>query len=100
VVVLSALNPPPAHFVFMETRGIDGDELKTALYRGAVYQAVMRSSARNPNDTNPKRFIVMDRVTAEWLASGRWEVEIACRRHPCRVQLQPWYDPRNERIRS
>jgi glycine cleavage system aminomethyltransferase T len=39
-------------------------------------------------------------VTAEWLASGRWEVEVACRRHPCRVQLQPWYDPRNERIRS
>jgi glycine cleavage system aminomethyltransferase T len=41
-----------------------------------------------------------DGVAAEWLASGRWEVEVACRRHPCRVQLQPWYDPRNERIRS
>ena len=39
-------------------------------------------------------------VAADWLASGRWEVEVACRRHPCRVQLQPWYDPRNERIRS
>jgi len=39
-------------------------------------------------------------VTAEWLASGRWEVEVACRRHACRVQTQPWYDPRNERIRS
>jgi 4-methylaminobutanoate oxidase (formaldehyde-forming) len=41
-----------------------------------------------------------DGVVAEWLASGHWEVEVACRRHPCRVQLQPWYDPRNERIRS
>jgi 4-methylaminobutanoate oxidase (formaldehyde-forming) len=41
-----------------------------------------------------------DGVAAEWLASGRWEVEVACRRHSCRVQLQPWYDPRNERIRS
>jgi glycine cleavage system aminomethyltransferase T len=41
-----------------------------------------------------------DGVSAEWLAGGRWEVEVACRRHPCRVQLQPWYDPRNERIRS
>jgi 4-methylaminobutanoate oxidase (formaldehyde-forming) len=39
-------------------------------------------------------------VTAEWLASGRWEVEVAGARHPCRVQLQAWYDPRNERIRS
>ncbi len=41
-----------------------------------------------------------DGVSAEWLAGGHWEVEVACRRHPCRVQLQPWYDPRNERIRS
>jgi 4-methylaminobutanoate oxidase (formaldehyde-forming) len=41
-----------------------------------------------------------DGVAAEWLSSGRWEVEVACRRHSCRVQLQPWYDPRNERIRS
>ncbi|MGB7904486.1 MAG: FAD-dependent oxidoreductase [Steroidobacteraceae bacterium] len=41
-----------------------------------------------------------DGVAAEWLASGQWEVEVACRRHSCRVQLQPWYDPRNERIRS
>jgi len=39
-------------------------------------------------------------VSAEWLAAGQWEVEVACRRHACRVQLQPWYDPRNERIRS
>jgi len=39
-------------------------------------------------------------VTPEWLATGQWEVEVACRRHTCRVQLQPWYDPRNERIRS
>ncbi|MGL6224856.1 MAG: aminomethyltransferase family protein, partial [Steroidobacteraceae bacterium] len=39
-------------------------------------------------------------VTPEWLASGQWEVEVACRRHACRVQLQSWYDPRNERIRS
>ena len=41
-----------------------------------------------------------DGVTADWLAAGQWEVEVACRRYPCRVQLQPWYDPRNERIRS
>jgi glycine cleavage system aminomethyltransferase T/glycine/D-amino acid oxidase-like deaminating enzyme len=39
-------------------------------------------------------------VTPEWLARGRWEVEVANRRHPCRVQLRPWYDPANERIRS
>jgi len=39
-------------------------------------------------------------VTPEWLASGRWEVEVACRPFAARVQLQPWYDPGNQRIRS
>jgi glycine cleavage system aminomethyltransferase T/glycine/D-amino acid oxidase-like deaminating enzyme len=39
-------------------------------------------------------------VTSDWLATGLWEVEVACRRWPARVQLQPWYDPKNERIKS
>ena len=41
-----------------------------------------------------------DGVTAEWLASGRWEVEVACERYPAKVQLQPWYDPQNLRIKA
>jgi 4-methylaminobutanoate oxidase (formaldehyde-forming) len=41
-----------------------------------------------------------DGVTKEWLASGRWEVEVACRRYAARVHLEPWYDPKNERIKS
>jgi len=68
VVVLSALNPPPTHFAFMDTLGVSGDALKTAHYRSAVYQAVMRTSIRNPNDPTPKTVIVMDRPTAQWLA--------------------------------
>ena len=39
-------------------------------------------------------------VTADWLASGTWSVEVACKAHAARVQLQPWYDPGNQRIRS
>lgn len=39
-------------------------------------------------------------VTKEWLASGEWTIEVAGRRWPARVQLQPWYDPKNERIKS
>ncbi|WP_460452592.1 hypothetical protein [Alsobacter sp. SYSU BS001988] len=69
VVVLSALNPPPAHFGFMEAHGIDGDQVRTAHYRTAVYQAVMRCSIRNPLDTTPKRIVVMDHDTADWLAA-------------------------------
>jgi hypothetical protein len=68
VVVLSALNPPPTHFAFMDSLGVSGDALKTAHYRSAVYQAVMRTSIRNPHDVTPKTVIVMDRPTAHWLA--------------------------------
>ncbi len=31
-------------------------------------------------------------VDAAWLADGRWEVEIACERFPCRVSLKPPVD--------
>ncbi|BCM86483.1 hypothetical protein [Methylobacterium indicum] len=69
VVVLSALNPPPAHFHFLESYGISGEEVRTAHYRTAVYQAVMRCSIRNPADATPKRVVVMDRDTAGWMAN-------------------------------
>ncbi len=39
-------------------------------------------------------------VTADWLASGRWEVEVACERYPAEVQFQAWYDPKNARIKA
>ena len=59
VVVLSALNPSPAHFHFLESYGINGEEVRTAHYRTAVYQAVMRCSIRNPADATPKRVVVV-----------------------------------------
>lgn len=42
----------------------------------------------------------MGGVTDEWLSSGRWEVEIAWKRHPVRAQLRPWYDPAGARIKG
>lgn len=39
-------------------------------------------------------------VTADWLESGTWEVEIAWTRHPARLQFGPWYDPKGERLRG
>jgi hypothetical protein len=68
-VVLSALNPPPAHFAFLDALGFDSREVKRAGYWQAVYQAAMRTSLRNPDDTNAKTVIVMDHVTAAWMAS-------------------------------
>ncbi len=68
-VVLSALNPPPAHYAFLDALGFNSREVKRAGYWQAVYQAVMRISPRNPDDMNPKKVIVMDRATAEWMAT-------------------------------
>lgn len=69
VAVLSALNPPPAHFSFLGTRGVDGEEVRNAHYRNAVYQAAMRSSLRNPDDQSAKTVVVADRDTADYLAN-------------------------------
>jgi hypothetical protein len=67
-VIYSALNPPSPHFAFLADQGVDAEEVRTALYRQAVYQAAMRSSLRKPDDLTAKRVIVMDRATADWLA--------------------------------
>jgi 4-methylaminobutanoate oxidase (formaldehyde-forming) len=39
-------------------------------------------------------------VSREWIASGRWEVELAWQRYPAKVQLESFYDPKGERIRA
>jgi hypothetical protein len=67
-VILSALNPPPAHFCFLDALGFNSHEVKRAGYWQAAYQAAMRISLRNPEDTSPKTVIVMDRATAEWMS--------------------------------
>ena len=38
-------------------------------------------------------------VTPDWLASGRWEVDIAGTRHAAEVSLRPMYDPTSARVR-
>jgi 4-methylaminobutanoate oxidase (formaldehyde-forming) len=38
-------------------------------------------------------------VTADWLSSGRWEVDIAGRRYDAEVSLRPMYDPTSARVR-
>ena len=39
-------------------------------------------------------------VSAGWLASGNWEVEIAWKRYPVAAQFGPWYDPKGERLKG
>lgn len=68
-VVLSALNPQPQHVKFIrEMAQVDGEELRVALSREATYQAVLRTSLRNPASQTPKQVVVPDAGTAHWLA--------------------------------
>lgn len=68
VAVISALNPKPAHFGFLQSFGLDSGDVRRAGYWQQVYQACCRTSLRNPLDTNPKTVIVMDLDSANWLA--------------------------------
>jgi hypothetical protein len=69
-VILSALNPTPAHFEFLsEVAGINPDEVKDGGYRQAVYQACGRISLRDLKSTQRKKVVVMDKATADWLAA-------------------------------
>jgi glycine cleavage system T protein len=38
-------------------------------------------------------------VSAEWVASGQYEIEVAAERVPARVSLRPFYDPASERVK-
>ena len=38
-------------------------------------------------------------VITDWIETGRFEVEVALKRHPARVQFKPFYDPAGDRIR-
>jgi 4-methylaminobutanoate oxidase (formaldehyde-forming) len=39
-------------------------------------------------------------VTADWLAAGAWEVDVAGARHAADVALRPMYDPTSARVRA
>jgi glycine cleavage system aminomethyltransferase T/glycine/D-amino acid oxidase-like deaminating enzyme len=41
-----------------------------------------------------------DGVSKDWIDAGKWEVEIAWKRYPAKVQLQSFYDPKGERIKA
>jgi 4-methylaminobutanoate oxidase (formaldehyde-forming) len=38
-------------------------------------------------------------VSADWVASGHYEIEVAAERVPARVSLRPLYDPASERVK-
>ncbi|GMB79316.1 FAD-dependent oxidoreductase [Shinella zoogloeoides] len=68
------------HIVGSITSGAYGHRVQASLGLGYV-----------SNDTG---------VTKEWLETGIWEIEIAMKRYPIRVQFGPWYDPRGLKVRG
>lgn len=67
-VCLSALNPPISLSGFFKDQNLTQDEITTAIYRLAVYQAMMRIAIRDPDCKDKVQVVVPDRATAEWLA--------------------------------
>jgi hypothetical protein len=67
-VVFSALNLTPAHIAFLNWCGVSTAEIRCAISYQATYQAALRISLRNPEDMNPKRLVVQDKGTADYIA--------------------------------
>ena len=68
VVFLSSLNPPPDHFNFLNHQyGLNGGEVRAFTYLATAYQAIMRSSMRDPKNQSQKRILVPDWALAEYL---------------------------------
>jgi hypothetical protein len=67
IAFLSALNPTPDHFRFLDSLGLATEEVRTAIYHAAAYQSVMRTSIRDATNPQRKRVVVVDRGLAEHL---------------------------------
>lgn len=67
IVFLSALNPAPQALSFIDMLGVNVDETRRALYLQSLYQAIMRTSIRNPDNNDRKKVIVMDKEAADYL---------------------------------
>jgi hypothetical protein len=54
IVFLSSLNPTTDHFRFLQSRGLSGGEVRGFTYFAEAYQAIMRTSLRDPGNRQPK----------------------------------------------
>ena len=69
VIVLGAYNPVPHTIAFLKNHfALEAGDIKDAVMHQNLYQAVMRSSLRNPDNHDGKVFYVPDLGCAEYLA--------------------------------
>jgi len=69
VAFLAARNLTPAQGKFLQWCGLSANDVRTATYYHAAYQAVMRGAIRDPDNLNPKQVIVPDRGLADYLGN-------------------------------
>jgi hypothetical protein len=62
IAFLAALNPAPAQFKFLESFGVDGETVRRAIYGKALYQAINRTSLRDPTCIANVAIIVPDHL--------------------------------------
>ncbi len=67
IYVSAALNREPKHYLMLEDLGLDSETVHKSTYCEAVYQAVMRTSLRDPEASEPVRVILPDLCCARYL---------------------------------
>ena len=67
VLLLTASNPTPDQYRFLTNQGMDGEVVRRAIYFQNAYQTVLRTSIRDPNNTERKLIVVPDLPLAEHL---------------------------------
>jgi hypothetical protein len=68
IVILSALNPTPAHFSFLKSKRVIPAQVSIAIHGNHVYQAVLRTSIRT-SCRKHKTILVPDSETAAYLSA-------------------------------
>lgn len=66
IAFFSHLNPRTDHFRFLESHGLTAFDVRRAISFSTIYQSVMRTSIRDPKNTNSKIIVVPDREAAEF----------------------------------
>jgi hypothetical protein len=69
IAFLSALNPTPDHYRFLASVGLDAMAVYNAIYHQALYQSLMRTALRDPDNQQPINAIVPDLAAARYLQS-------------------------------
>jgi hypothetical protein len=64
---MRALNPSPAHFKFLKSRGLDGQAVRRALVLQNLFQVVERSSLRVKDCDRQRKIVVIDSEMADYL---------------------------------